>query len=926
MLAASVGSTTANPSSLWLDFMRTNHGTSQLQPGAVEFSRDGGTAGNWTGANQTDSRSFPFGSGSITVTVTSGASGGSSYGRNETNASFSAFEYRSLYRDGLCRLKVSETEPFLTISGLPSLPSGQQYEVTMWAYDALFSDGQTLNYFDVTNGGSTPVGSYTNVSVANGAVFTSLNDYSVSGIFAPHNGTLAFAQTGISGGSKISGLLIRVVTPADVLIDFMRTNHSSSQLQPGAVEFSRDGGTAGNWTGANQTDSRSFPFGTGSITVTVVSGASGGSSYGRNETNASFSAFEYRSLYRDGLCRLKVSSTQPFLELTGLSSGSDYEVTFWAYDALFSDGATLNFYNVTGGVSTPIGSYNNVTVANGATFPSTSAFSVSGTFTPVNGALAFAQTGISGGSKISGVRVRMLGASSPEPAMMIGQGLGGITYYTQPVFANTMNHSRQWLTFDAYTGASTSNINSPDTYARDSIPQRTDGYPTHLPFAAKGSDHVVETNLPVYENGEHQFSFQGKGTVRISGPGVGTQIYNKTTAGTFTVSLNASGTADLSAFDSSGMNKRRTPSLWTIRITSSDASDPIRDMCMLRPGMHSAGRYAFDPTLLSLASHWPVLRFMDWMRTNHATVTQYHSANTHGRDYYTQEFRGVGGAGMWYIIQMANQLNKSIWVNVPHQMVDSSVTAMANYIAQNLNPGLKCYLEYSNEVWNTQFSQYSWVRDNVPGQNIPQRYGVRAREVFELFASRFAAQGRTSDLRRVLAGQAANTWHLAQALITAGDRTDCIAIAPYFGASYDAGQAPSFAQLESDLQAASNQARTWTLNHRALADQWGKELVAYEGGQHLKGKNEAANQDVALQAQLIEFNRNYRMRDLYRWDYLYKLQDGGLDLFMHFVLLDTWTNRGGCWGSVEYYFQPVGPGSGQAVKEWALREWDAAHN
>lgn len=191
---------------LLLDFERL----ANPQSGWSEFRLNS----TWEGPDQTESRQFALGEATVTVTLTSGVAGTSGYDRTNTNDSFTAFSYRSLYRDGIGRLKVSSEAPMLTISNLPELGPGEMYQVTLWTYDAGFNGGRTYSYYNVSGGGSTLIGSILNITTASGAVFTDLGDFSVTGYFIPVEGTLAFAQTGgdpLTGGSQVNGLRITVV-------------------------------------------------------------------------------------------------------------------------------------------------------------------------------------------------------------------------------------------------------------------------------------------------------------------------------------------------------------------------------------------------------------------------------------------------------------------------------------------------------------------------------------------------------------------------------------------------------------------------------------------------------------------------------------------------------------------------------------------
>jgi hypothetical protein len=119
---------------------------------------------------------------------------------------------------------------------------------------------------------------------------------------------------------------------------------------------------------------------------------------------------------------------------------------------------------------------------------------------------------------------------------------------------------------------------------------------------------------------------------------------------------------------------------------------------------------------------------------------------------------------------------------------------MAELVKERLDKGRSVYLEYSNEVWNNQFEQARYAREqglalglSRDGSEAQLRfYSRRSIEVFRIWRDVFKSQ--RSRIVRVLATQSANPWSSEVVLgwNDAHDDADVLAIAPYFGGSLSA--------------------------------------------------------------------------------------------------------------------------------------------
>ena len=146
------------------------------------------------------------------------------------------------------------------------------------------------------------------------------------------------------------------------------------------------------------------------------------------------------------------------------------------------------------------------------------------------------------------------------------------------------------------------------------------------------------------------------------------------------------------------------------------------------------------------------------------------------------------GVAIGLMTRLANDLQADPWFSMPHMANDDYVRQFAMAVRETLNPDRKIYLEYTNEAWNTIFTQNSYVRKKgaelgLPGDHFQAglRYDSSAAvEVFNIWTDVFAGNDR---LVRIMSGQADNPWVSEQILEyqDAWRSTDALAIAPYFG-------------------------------------------------------------------------------------------------------------------------------------------------
>jgi hypothetical protein len=353
--------------------------------------------------------------------------------------------------------------------------------------------------------------------------------------------------------------------------------------------------------------------------------------------------------------------------------------------------------------------------------------------------------------------------------------------------------------------------------------------------------------------------------------------------------------------------------------SSTDATNPIRNIRFILPGFESTYQtQPFHPLFLQRLQGYQVLRFMEWMLTNGSNVQNWSDRATPAD--YTYSWRGVP---LEVMIQLANAVNAKPWFNIPAKASDDYIRQFATLASQRLNSSLAFYLEYSNETWNTTFSQSAYIQGQGqalglatnPTQNGAYYTAYRSVQMFNIFQSVF---GGTARMTRVIASQAANSWLSDQTLgfQNAFASADALAIAPYFNCSDTAaggfgilGDPSTASQVAAmsvdqvdDIQLAhiNNCALQQMQSNASVAHGYGLKMVGYEGGQSLVGFNGAEN-NTALTAVFKAANRGSRMNPLYV-QYLQNWVAAGGDMFVHYSDVGGYAKYGN-FGALEYQDQ-----------------------
>ena len=367
-----------------------------------------------------------------------------------------------------------------------------------------------------------------------------------------------------------------------------------------------------------------------------------------------------------------------------------------------------------------------------------------------------------------------------------------------------------------------------------------------------------------------------------------------------------------------------------LRIKETDPNNPIRNIQVLMPGVtpEEASKNPWNPAFLKRWRGMTCLRFMDFQETNNSE--QQHWSERPQLTDATWTRRGIP---VEMLCDLANRLQSDAWFCIPHQATDEYVQEFARLVAKKLQPDRRVWIEYSNEVWNSQFAQHRYAAEqgqrlklaDKPWEAAWRYTAVRSKQIFAIWQQEFGRE----RLVRVLPSQAANSYVSEQILgwENVGREADVLAIAPYISMNIRSdGESPTAADisgwsadkfLDHVEQHALPRTVDWIRQNKAVADQYGLKLACYEAGQHFVGVGDAVNNE-RLTALLHEVNRHPRMTKIYE-QYYSAWEAAGGDLLCHFSSVSQWSNWG-TWGLLEYADQdPASSPKFVATMRWGRK-------
>ena len=282
-------------------------------------------------------------------------------------------------------------------------------------------------------------------------------------------------------------------------------------------------------------------------------------------------------------------------------------------------------------------------------------------------------------------RTLLSGGTNPSTPMSIGMNLDFISWGSSaPMFADVMKMTADiwWVTYAATPSWS---WNIPGVTLP---PMDQNGYPIglgNLPAQGYVLDTAVFQNGQHYPTGTYTLTFDGSGTVTIIDEVDDDQSFTQSGGLGTPFNVNVSGTSDIGL---------------TIVIASSDPSDYVRNIRLVMPGCQNTYQtQPFNPQYLSALEPFSWLRFDDPAQIDSETQQVGMNWSDMTPVTYRTQTKSTG-MSIEYIVDLCNTLHENMWVNMPVGSDDTFYSNYATYVLNNLDPGLKVYVEYGNEVWN----------------------------------------------------------------------------------------------------------------------------------------------------------------------------------------------------------------------------------
>lgn len=391
----------------------------------------------------------------------------------------------------------------------------------------------------------------------------------------------------------------------------------------------------------------------------------------------------------------------------------------------------------------------------------------------------------------------------------------------------------------------------------------------------------------------------------------------------------------------------------TKRSPSASQGTGVVNISIIPPYCDQKNTTLFTPMFLKALEPFDHLRLMGATGTNykpgyygdqgnHIITWDQRSLPTDATQSSKTDMRAGKHGWAWeYVIMLANEVQKDIWINIPvsasgclpypDQHCDTDTTSYIYQLASLLKNGnnytdnkglsnnLKIYIEHSNEVWNFGFGQYIWnklnavdrvkhdpkspIAFNSTDQEVWARrnHALRLIEIGKIFANVFGSTAYNRKFFLIFAEWTNFPQHYDQVLNWAytvfGEKPNkyfyAIAQTHYFSDS-SASETASVAEILTAIKNSSDTSYIKTLEIGEIASVWDLKLAAYEAGPGMK-VGDKTNIGNRIEAQRDKGIKQIVVDDVLKnW---FGLPRPG-DIYNYFALSGDYS-RYGCWGSTD---------------------------
>lgn len=518
------------------------------------------------------------------------------------------------------------------------------------------------------------------------------------------------------------------------------------------------------------------------------------------------------------------------------------------------------------------------------------------------------------------------GNTLPNSTSPLGIGLNGIAdWSTELPFLDAFKSSRKWIP-QCVSGDPDCN-DTVDTHEYNLLNLDQNGWVKSLPTPEEPPKYTRVSTLLLreipnfYPSGQYIVLYEGEGKIEYTFDAKKDETASK--PGRDVINVDAKGGGGILLTITSTDPKKTGNYIRNIRVVKSEYENTFE-------------KEIFNPVFIEKIKKFRTLRFMDWMGTNNSEQKEWSNRPLPQTASYA-----LKGAPIEIMVALSNKIKSDSWFNMPHQATDEYITKFAQTVKERLDPNLKVYVEFSNEVWNWSFqqSQYAlqqgkarWGQDK--GDAFFQWYGMRAAQTCDIWKSVFGNQkNRVACVMGTQTGWKGleNNALECPYWVAEGNKPcyqhgiDVYAITGYFSGGLgvpensstveswlnepDGGFGKALKQLKEggllgNFKDSLPDAYNAFKYHYDIAQKKGLKLVTYEGGQHITGAGGVEN-NKKLTKFFIELNRRPEMYDIYTQLLKDWLIAGGT-LFMHFVDAGQ-PSKWGSWGALEYIDQKGSP-------------------